>query len=390
MEVAFSLLAQTIPDNFRIIAGLLGNLDFETIHYLMIRSYTANGGQFFNDAINYLTEYPISFETGYCEDRYKAAKELLEAVTPYCSDEQITQLLISILKHYPDQRNQHYRLAQFILLDDIIPSKRSDSINRRLKDLKREFGNPPEKPPRLFAYGPVKSPVSEDQAENISDEQWLEKISFYYSDDNSFTHDTDFIGGAYQLSSVLEKQVRKHPSRFAALVDKFPDSINVHYFTAILRGIKDTDLDKETILKLCRRCHELKNKPCGKEISDIIGNIAESDLPVEALSMVAWYATRDLDPEIEIWQARSANGAAFYGGDILNAGLNSVRGRAAEAMSRLIFYNKDRINYFKNTLTEMVIDPLIEVRSWVALTLISVLRHDNDLALELFKKLCER
>src|SRR5262249_44806833 len=50
METALSELALHDPETFAIIAAPLRSLDFETIQYLLIRAYAANGSRFAEDA----------------------------------------------------------------------------------------------------------------------------------------------------------------------------------------------------------------------------------------------------------------------------------------------------------------------------------------------------
>jgi hypothetical protein len=102
---------------------------------------------------------------------------------------------------------------------------------------------------------------------------------------------------------------------------------------------------------------------------------------------VTWYATEDPDPQRELWRTDAGNGQPYYGGDILTTGINSARGRAAEAA--LIFRDAERAPIFSQSLERMVEDPSIGVRSCVASTLTAVLNYDRDLAVELFKRLCD-
>jgi hypothetical protein len=387
-EVALASLAKTKPASFRIIARELEDLEFETIHYLLIRGYAANGEQFFNDAINYLIKFPICFETGYEEDRFKAAMELLDAITPYCTDEQLAKIENLIVGNYPNIEDSEK--AQFELYNAIHSSRRSESVNSRLKELAKKFTQPLEEPPRTFGGGQVISPISEKDADEMSDEDWLEAISVCNLDNYSFTLDgTNPVGGALELSRVLEKQVNRNPSRFAALVQKFSGDSNVYYFDAILCGIANTDLNIKLVLDVCRRCHNLQNRPCGRWICDLIRKNAENNLPDEALDIVAWYSTEDPDPEYEKWRVEGPNKNFYHGVDIINSGLNSVRGRAANAMASLVFYDKARIILLKQAIEKMVADPSIEVRSWVAMMLISVLRYERDYAVKLFQDLCK-
>ena len=74
--------------------------------------------------------------------------------------------------------------------------------------------------------------------------------------------------------------------------------------------------------------------------------------------------------------------------DILTNGINTNRGRAALAMAKLIEHDHNRIAHFKPALEKMVQDTSTAVKSCVAQTLLAVLRHDRDLAVELFRQLC--
>ena len=69
-------------------------------------------------------------------------------------------------------------------------------------------------------------------------------------------------------------------------------------------------------------------------------------------------------------------------------GINTTRGRAAQAVARLIEGCPERITYLHSALEKMVQDPSIAVRSCVAQALIAVLRYDKDLAVEFFLQLC--
>lgn len=388
IEAAMTSLARNKPASFGIMAEELIDLDFDTIHYLIINAYAANGEQFVNDALNYIIKYPICLETGYIEDKFRVAVNLLEAITPYCSKKQIDKIEKLIVEKYPSLKE--YEQAQFNLFNGINSSCRSGCVNNRLSKLKEKFGQALKEPPRIYAAGPVISPISEEDAKKMSDEDWLDAILKYDSDDRPFTLDGgNFAGGALELSRILEKIVKLDPSRFAEIIKKIPDTANVHYFDAILRGIADTDLDIKLILDICTRCHSLEKKPCGRWICDVIGKIAENDLPNEALDLVTWYAINDPDPGSEKWRPEGQNKTAYYGGDIVFAGLNTVRGKAADTMSKLLFYDGSRIIYLKSYLEKMVEDPSIQVRSWIAAMLISIFRHNEHYAVELFHNLCK-
>ena len=170
---------------------------------------------------------------------------------------------------------------------------------------------------------------------------------------------------------------------------QFSDHANPLYFEAVLRGIIDTNLDIETIVRVCERCHRIEDRSLGRYICDPIASSAQGEVPAEALGLVAWYATEDPDPEEDVWPTQvSPEKTNRVDERILTNGINTNRGRAARAMARLIEHDHKRIAYFQPALEEMVLDTSTAVKSCVAQTLLAVLRHDRDLAVELFRQLC--
>jgi hypothetical protein len=88
----------------------------------------------------------------------------------------------------------------------------------------------------------------------------------------------------------------------------------------------------------------------------------------------------------------------YFGGDILTAGLNSVRGKAAYAIAKILHHHPSTMSFFEakqmsgndtSILEQMVRDPCVEVRAWVANVLLSIMETDQDLAASLFHKLVE-
>jgi len=400
MENALSNLAKNEPETLVALVTPLRTQDFETVQFLLIRAFAANGNRFADEAADYLCERPVRLKTGYFSDYYYATRQLLEAITPHCSDSHLARLEELILNYYPTwersadgRRERGY--AQFVLLEGIAPSRRSTFVIRRLQEWRRKFGEIDVKEPKSIEVISVPSPISENAADKMNDKQWLKAIARYHRNENMrYRRGDHYVGGAIELSRVLEAQVRKEPTRFAKLINHFPDSAHLAYFEAVLRGITDVGLDVQTVLQVCQRCHQLPNRPCGRYICEPISKLAKLPLPNDALDLVAWYATQDANPKEETWRTKVPGGKYYrenghgLGHEILTQSINSVRGVAAEAIAELIFYDSNRVTHFLPTLKMMVDDPSIAVRSCVAATLIAVLRHDRDLAVNLFQKLC--
>ena len=394
METALSKTAMQQTDVYRSVIEPIRESPFETIQYLLIRSLAANGPLFADEGVEHLYKSPERLNIGYSSDTHWASKQLIESISPYCSDEKLKQLETLLLGYYSDwersnpSRNR-FGYAQFTLLSGIIETRRSEEVHKRLEEWRRKFEQQEPASPKPVKAQFAQPPIPEDATEQMNDEQWLSAIHHHDTDTHEFTQDGHYVGGALELSRTLEERVKDEPRRFAELVLRFPDHANPLYFEAVLRGITDTDLDFETILKVTERCHRIEGRPLGRFICDPIASSAQGDLPPDALALVAWYATEDPDPEEDYWRTQvSPETTDRLDEEILINGIRTNRGRAAQAMAKLIEKDHTRITYFQPALEKMVQDPSIAVRSCVAETLFTILRHDRDLAVTLFRQLC--
>ena len=312
METALSTLATNDSEAFAIVAKQLSTVNFETVQYLLIRAYATNGARFADEAAEYLCNRPARLRTGYGDNSYWATRQLLEAITPHCSAEWLAKLEEAILNYYPEwersvEGHRAYGHAQLILLEGIIPSRRSAAAARRLDEWRRKFGVQSAEPPRSIEVRRVGSPVPEHAAERMTDDQWLSAVARYSHDQMRALRDGELVGGAHELAQLLEGQVKREPARFAKLACRFPDDTHPAYFDAVLRGITEGGLDDmQLVLEVCKRCHQLPSRPCGRWICRPIAKLAEHPLPEEALDIIAWYATEDPDPEQELWRARAS------------------------------------------------------------------------------------
>jgi len=405
MEEAISNLVANHPEDFSILKEQhLRNSNFETIQFLLIRAYTANGEIFADEAIDYLCEQPVRLKTGYLVSNgntlaapYWATRQLIEATTPHCTEENLVKLETLIISYYEplilDSVALKFRgYPQLLLLDAIDSSRRTEIANRRLQEWKRKFTAlqliPSDKiePPEEIIASFVGSPIPNKSADRMMDQQWLKAIARYDCNDPKYwlQRNGKFVGGAYQLSSLLESQVKKEPIRFAKLIWQFPDNANSSYFDAVLRGLAEVELDVKTAFMVCQRCHQLPNYPCGRCISWLMGKLPDLAWSEEAFDIVTWYALNDSNPEQE-----TSNGQVYYDGDILNVGINSTRGSAVSAIAQLILAYKNRASYFREHLQKIVQDSSIAVRSCAVEALTAMLNYDRDLAVSLFQRLCD-
>ncbi len=185
---------------------------------------------------------------------------------------------------------------------------------------------------------PVGSPIEETAAKKMTDEEWLKEIRKYDSEENISWKDQDHLkGGALELARTLERFVKEESERFARLSLRFPADTNPVYITHTLMGLKETEASSELKLKVCRKAYSESRDECGKAIADLLGSIREP-FPDDAVEMLNWLATEHPDPETELWIEEVTDGTPNYREDILNHGINTTRGRAAEAIRDLWSY----------------------------------------------------
>ena len=402
-------LSEEDPTRLRQFTDPWKHREHETFAFLMLRAYAANPEEFAGECIEYLCTHKPRLNVGYGSwsggghGESAVSRETIAAVTPYCSDEQLRRLedvVIGYCDAYERETPGRRGFAELLVLRSIDSKGRSERGNIRIKELECGFPNvPTDTPPRDLSsmFSVVGSPIPDSKAALMTDDQWVGAMTKY---DGS----TDrFLGGPFELSRVLSDLTRRDRTRFAKLALKLPESVDSIYFSAILDGLgsfaanlagdaKKADEKElssfpiELLEQVIQRAHSLPTKPCGSSISNLIERLADRELATATLDALAYYATEDPDPEDDIWKDKSRN---YYGGNPLDHGINTVRGRAAIAIGRLIFTSQNHWNHFRPTIETVICDPVISVRVCAVETLISVLNWDRDEAVRLFIECCK-
>ena len=399
LESSLSWVAVNNPDQFRAYASAIRESQLATMQNLLLRSYAAASNLFADEATEYLLEDPKKrFSIGNVStSSVNAVEQLVGAVTPFCSSANFGGLEQAILGYYPEwerraNNRRRWGVSQLRLLRNLEPSRLSERGARRLQELRRKFEDAGPLERRSPEGGRVTSPIPESSASKMNDDEWLGAIKHYSSDSPSDEPGKFLVGGARQLSQLLQNQTREDPNRFANLVHRIPDNSNPSYFEAILLGLAGPDMDMETVVQACLRCHKIPGRPLGRWVTRPLVHFFDCQLPDEVLEMVAWYATEHPDPNPE---TVSSDRTYYQGGqelqeyDPIMVGINSVRGSAAGSIARLLAQDEHYLSFFKPPLRLLVNDPSDAVRACVAEVLLSVLRHDRDLAVKLFVVLCD-
>ena len=222
----------------------------------------------------------------------------------------------------------------------------------------------------------------------MTDAEWLAAMKRYANDSVTELNDS-IVGGVIELSRGLQTVVRGDPERFTRLADRMDTSLHPAYFEAILQGLARTDDDGRgpgTLSQVCavlRRITSTGVQVGPAEIARGIGSLADEPIPDEILTMLCEIAQHDADPRADQWQDR---GPAL--GPIDQA-LNSARGAAAFAISKLLFADRSRWAFIRPTVEQLARDPVLAVRTATVPCLLAVLDSDREDALGFFQRLVD-
>ena len=376
-------------ENMRDVIAELRSRETHVANHLLLALYRGGASRYADEAVALLCGEPWRFRCGFSDNLNWCAMELIRDVVPHSTVEDRKRLESSILGYVsPFERTvSGYRLAgasEFSLLSAIPTQLRSTRAKARFRELERKFGEPLGEPREMRA-GMVRSPIEKMAADKMTDDHWLRAIVKYREENFVSVSKRALRGGAYQLAQVLEAKVKEEPDRFARLSLKFPADTTPLYLDRVLAALKNATIPDELKLRVCRKAFVDFRSHCGQSIADALGSM-EEPLPEDAIEMLHYLATEHEDPDREAWQEDAGGGQPYSGGDIHTNGISTTRGRAVEAIQKLIYDDATYIDRFHATLGQMICDTSAAVLSCVADALRAVARHNPALALSLFQR----
>ena len=385
---ALAALAREGSKDLRDEIADLRRRDTHIANHLLLALYGGGAARYADEAISLLCDEQWRFQCGFPDSPNWCAMELIQTVVPQCTVENRDRTESVILNYAsPHERTrigykQNGR-TRFALLSVIPEALRSARANAHFKELERKFGEP-EGEPRENVGGIVGSPIEKNAADSMTDDQWLRAIVKYRSEYPTYSLGDEITGGAWELAQTLEARVKEDPDRFGRLSLSFPADANPVYLDRTLAGLKSAAVASDLKLQVCRKAFAESGGHCGESITDILGSI-EDPLPDDAVRMLHRLATEHEDPATEAGQDDAGCGQTYYNGDILTTGINTTRGRAADAIRDLIVKDAAYIDRFRATLGQMIRDPSASVLSCVAGTLRAVAHRDPALGMSLFR-----
>jgi hypothetical protein len=276
-------------------------------------------------------------------------------------------------------------------LPALVPDRRTENAKVRIGELERKYPKRVICPPSESGAICVPSPIPEDLAAKMTNEQWLKAVDKYNSEDRKPTSYRDFHkGGPHQLSGVLQSETKKNPIRFAKLSLGFNDAVHPYYYDGILRGLTESEAASEIPFEVIRKYHSMDKRPGERWISSLITKYRDENIPDDIIHILGWLATESDDPKInepEVrFQEKNDESRKF---NLETAAINCVRGIAAEAIGTLLYDHPERQGILLPYIEIMVNDSSVAVRSTVANALLALFTHDKDKAVDLFIKLCD-
>ena len=183
---ALTNLAKSDSTNLPSIINQLRLRDSHVANYLLLALYKGNASLYADEVIELFCSEPWRFQCGFSDSPNWCSMEVIELSFTHCVEEHRTTLENTILNYYSSYERSKYGykvsgLSQYNLLSAIPEKLRSNRANSQFKELGRKFPKP-QSEPRGVTGGWVKSPIEKSAADKMIDDQWLNAISKYQSE----------------------------------------------------------------------------------------------------------------------------------------------------------------------------------------------------------------
>ncbi|MET9778294.1 ATP-binding protein [Streptomyces sp. NPDC006367] len=361
---------------------------YEAAQWLLYQALAAGGPDLAPWSAEILLQGGDRLLSGYAANAVWGAREVLRAIGGVLPDNTFGRLEQSLLhlRLPPDGRLSPWH--EFTLLTAFPEGRLSERATRRLGELRRLHGDrrEPDEPEGVTG-GFVGPPIPAEAAQHMSDDQWLRAMRKHGRDRTDWVTHT---GGARELSHVLRSMTVADPGRFARLAVRIDAGTHPAYGVSLLLGLGEAEQyhDPETVFAAVRHFAG-RGRP---EQDRWLGHALRKYLDHVPLDLVEALLSRALDSG-EPSDADDLFGAD--GGDVtrdlFTAGINTVRGSAAESLGDLLVHDADasRATLIVPHLGRLAADPSLDVRACVAHVLHAAIRHDRPAAADAFAVLVQ-
>ena len=394
---ALTTLARTAPAEFRELAKRIEGTSSATPQRYMAQAYLNVADFYSEDALNFLTANQRRLDLG--DHQQYETRQLIKALTPHLTPEQILSLETSILLYEPIRKYRgigalRWRGLEKLYLLQCLPIETlSDRGRKELSELERKFpGYRASEDPGTAKGGFVGPPIPDDIAKKLSDRAWLSAMRKYKG---NVEHKDFFKGGAAEQGSVLLRRTKEEPERFYHLAMSVPLETDQSYVRAFINGLGESAAPVARTFDVIRRFAPIADSDTKRAIGWVLQKLTE-DIPADIVKLLEDYF-RGPEDEDESWWLREEEANRKQGrqadldGGPYSSYLNSVRGSSMMALMRA----HDHSSNGKGLSRKWEIVESITAESSTALRagaleeLLSLLEVDRERALSIFDLLME-
>jgi len=416
------LIARTVP---------LKNSISPVVQEIIVASYAHLPSSHADTGIAWLLEDPARFRlgTGYHEPEWMPAVRLIKALSSYCSKRLFRQLEEAIIHyHAPEEkRDAEYYLGgwrhgyfdhywgktQYFLLLALAGNRIQSTTADLLQVLQRKFAHYSKE--RFLRNGIIRGGTVgsklDPNLEKISDQAWLkivtsEKVT--ESDNHKWIQvvpDHVLTTSIHQFAGSLRRIAKRFPERFGRLALRFPDNVHPAYISAILDsfgnkqpGEEVPESEKpswqpasvETIEAVLDKYHASDDRETAMSFCRLIYERADENWSDKTIARLVHYACNHPDLEagkLNIYCDKSCDEASVV--MLFQNTINCVRGVAAEAIGKLLWEHRERLDQLRAGIESLISDPHPAVRMAAIVAIEPVLNIDKDLAVYWFCKACK-
>lgn len=361
---------------------------YEAAQWLLYQVLAAGGPGLASWSAEILLQGRHRLLSGYTGNAVWGAREVLRTIGGALPDNIFGRLERTLLhlRLPPEEKLSPWH--EFTLLTALPEERLSERATRRLGELRRFYGDrrEPDEPEGVTG-GFVGPPIPANAAQHMSDDQWLRAMRKHNRDRADWKTHT---GGAHELSHVLRSMTVADPGRFARLAVRIDSGTHPAYGASMLLGFGEAEPydDPEAVFAAVRHFAN-RGRP---EQDRWLGHALRKYLDHVPLDLVEAILSRALDSG----ESRDADDLSGADGDdatrdLLTAGINTVRGSAAESLGDLLVHDADgsRAALIVPHLGRLAADPSLDVRACVARVLHAVIRHDRPAAADAFAVLAQ-
>lgn len=360
---------------------LLMSEPYEAAQWLLYQVLAAAGSDLAPWSAEILLQGRFRLLSGYAANAVWGAREVLRAIGGSLPDSTFGRLERSLIHLRLPPEEELSPWHEFSLLTALPEARLSERATRRLGELRRLHGDRREPDePEGSTGGFVGPPIPAEAAQHMSDDQWLRAMRKHSRDRIDWQTDT---GGARELSHVLRSMTVADPGRFARLAVRIDAGTHPAYGASLLLGLGEAEPydDPQSVFAAVRHFAGQ-----GRAAQDRwLGHALRKYLDHVPLDLVEALLSRALDFS-EPSDTDGPSGAQMPGvdgydvaRDLLTAGINTVRGSAAESLGDLLVHDADgsRAALIVPHLDRLAADPSLGVRACVAHVLRAAIRHDR-------------